>query len=230
MHRSIQVGLKLITHQQYIDLIQNTAHTMDMAKPTAVLLILLMTLSGCTSPESVSSDNEIDEKPLLIINATWVETVDSSPVNEAVYFSIKVNSSIYDSWIGEVNIIDPNGEKSEQFTWSRGFDSGTLYFEPTIIGNYTVMINFEAGDSEQRYRVDGGNLTYIIEAVPPTEYPPIIVVPTAMIVENPEMILVQGTLKHSSIETCSMEFNYANYQNFPISAVSYTHLTLPTKA
>ena len=190
---------------------------MDMTKPTAILLILLMTLSGCTNPESASSGDEIDDKPILIISANWAEYHDSSSVNEVIDFSINVNSSIYDSWIGVANIIDPNGNKVTDISWSRGFDSGSLYFVPTIIGNYTVTINLEAGVSSQRYIVEGGNLTHIVEILPPTEYAPIIVIPTAMIVENPEMILLQGNLQHSSIESCSMFFNFDTYQGFPIS-------------
>ena len=190
---------------------------MDMTKLTAILLILLMTLSGCTSPEAGSSGDEIDDKPILIISANWAEYHDSSSVNEVIDFSINVNSSIYDSWIGVARVIDPNGNQVSDLSWSRGFDSGSLYFVPTIIGNYTVTINLEAGVSSQRYIVEGGNLTHIVEILPPTEYAPIIVIPSAMIVENPEMILLQGNLLHSSIESCSMFFNFDTYQGFPIS-------------
>ena len=190
---------------------------MDMTKPTAILLILLMTLSGCTNPEANSSGDEIDDEQILIISANWAEYHDSSSVNEVIDFSINVNSSIYDSWIGVARVIDPNGNQVSDLSWSRGFDSGSLYFVPTIIGNYTVTINLEAGVSSQRYIVEGGNLTHIVEILPPTEYAPIIVIPTAMIVENPEMILLQGNLQHSSIESCSMFFNFDTYQGFPIS-------------
>ncbi|MBT4924948.1 MAG: hypothetical protein HON16_04275 [Euryarchaeota archaeon] len=190
---------------------------MDMTKPTAILLILLMTLSGCTSPDSDGSDDDVVEKPLLLISASWAEAVEFSNMGEVVSFSIIVNSSTPDSWIGIPTVLDPNGNLVSDLSWSRGFDSGSLYFEPKMIGNYTVKINLEAGDINREYLVQGGNLTHIIEILPPTEYPAIIVVPTAMIVENPEMILLQGTLKHSSIESCSMVFNYDTYQQFPIS-------------
>ncbi|MBL6890759.1 MAG: hypothetical protein ISR22_01755 [Candidatus Poseidoniaceae archaeon] len=193
---------------------------MDMTKPTAILLILLMTLSGCTNPESTSSDDETQDKPVLIISADWSEYHDSSSVNEVIDFSIDVNSSIYDSWIGVAKVIDPNGNQVSDLSWSRGFDSGSLYFVPNIIGNYTVTINLQAGDSSQRYIVEGGNLTHVVEILPPTEYAPIIVIPTAMIVENPEMILLQGNLQHTSIESCSMFFNFDTYQGFPISLQS----------
>ena len=190
---------------------------MDMTKPTAILLILLMTLSGCTSPDSDGSDDDVVEKPPLLISASWAEAVEFSNMGEVVSFSIIVNSSTPDSWIGIPTVLDPNGNLVSDLSWSRGFDSGSLYFEPKMIGNYTVKINLEAGDINREYLVQGGNLTHIIEILPPTEYPAIIVVPTAMIVENPEMILLQGTLKHSSIESCSMVFNYDTYQQFPIS-------------
>ena len=193
---------------------------MDMTKPTAILLILLMTLSGCTNPESTSSDDGTQDKPVLIISADWSEYHDSSSVNEVIDFSIDVNSSIYDSWIGVAKVIDPNGNQVSDLSWSRGFDSGSLYFVPNIIGNYTVTINLQAGDSSQRYIVEGGNLTHVVEILPPTEYAPIIVIPTAMIVENPEMILLQGNLQHTSIESCSMFFNFDTYQGFPISLQS----------
>ena len=193
---------------------------MDMTKPTAILLILLMTLSGCTNPESNSSDEEIQDKPVLIISANWAEYHDSSSVNEVIDFSINVNSSIYDSWIGIAKVMDPNGNQVSDLSWSRGYDSGSLYFVPTIIGNYTVTIDLQAGDSSQSYIVEGGNLTHVVEILPPTEYAPIIVIPTAMIVENPEMILLQGNLQHSSIESCSMFFNFDTYQGFPISLQS----------
>ncbi len=193
---------------------------MDMTKPTAILLILLMTLSGCTNPESNSSDEEIQDKTVLIISANWAEYHDSSSVNEVIDFSINVNSSIYDSWIGIAKVMDPNGNQVSDLSWSRGYDSGSLYFVPTIIGNYTVTINLQAGDSSQSYIVEGGNLTHVVEILPPTEYAPIIVIPTAMIVENPEMILLQGNLQHSAIESCSMFFNFDAYQGFPISLQS----------
>ena len=138
-----------------------------MTKPTAILLILLMTLSGCTNPESTSSDDGTQDKPVLIISADWSEYHDSSSVNEVIDFSIDVNSSIYDSWIGVAKVIDPNGNQVSDLSWSRGFDSGSLYFVPNIIGNYTVTINLQAGDSSQRYIVEGGNLTHVVEILPP---------------------------------------------------------------
>ena len=82
---------------------------MDMTKPTAILLILLMTLSGCTSPDSDGSDDDVVEKPLLLISASWAEAVDFSNMDEVVSFSIIVNSSTPDSWIGIPTVLDPNG-------------------------------------------------------------------------------------------------------------------------
>jgi len=176
-----------------------------------------MTLSGCTNPDSSNSKEETEDQTVLIISANWAEYHDSSNVDEVIDFSINVNSSIPDSWIGVATVIDPNGNQISDLSWSRGYDSGSLYFTPTIIGNYTINVDLQAGDSSQKYVVEGGNLSHIVEIIPPEEFPPIIIIPTAMIVENPEMILLQGNIQHSSLESCSMFFNFDAYQEFPIS-------------
>lgn len=193
---------------------------MDMTKLTAVLLILVMILAGCTSPDNDDSDEEINVQPTLLINAIWVESLDVSNIDEVFDISIKVESSIPDSWIGIPSVTDPNGNQVDDYSWSSGLDSGSLYFQPELIGNYTIRINFESNVAEQKYIVEGGNLSHVVEIIPPIEYPPIIVIPTAMIVENPEMILLQGSIKHSSIESCAMNFNYEGYLMFPISLQS----------
>ena len=193
---------------------------MDMTKLTAVLLILVMILAGCTSPDNDDSDEEINVLPTLLINAIWVESLDVSNIDEVFDISIKVESSIPDSWIGIPSVTDPNGNDVADYSWSSGLDSGSLYFQPKLMGNYTIRINFESNVAEQKYIVEGGNLSHIVEIIPPIEYPPIIVIPTAMIVENPEMILLQGSIKHSSIESCAMNFNYEGYPMSPISLQS----------
>ncbi len=193
---------------------------MDMTKLTAVLLILVMILAGCTSPDNDDSDEEINVQPTLLINAIWVESLDVSNIDEVFDISIKVESSIPGSWIGIPSVTDPNGNQVDDYSWSSGLDSGSLYFQPELIGNYTIRINFESNVAEQKYIVEGGNLSHVVEIIPPIEYPPIIVIPTAMIVENPEMILLQGSIKHSSIESCAMNFNYEGYLMFPISLQS----------
>ena len=193
---------------------------MDMTKLTAVLLILVMILAGCTSPDNDDSDEEINVLPTLLINAIWVESLDVSNIDEVFDISIKVESSIPDSWIGIPSVTDPNGNDVTDYSWSSGLDSGSLYFQPKLMGNYTIRINFESNVAEQKYIVEGGNLSHIVEIIPPIEYPPIIVIPTAMIVENPEMILLQGSIKHSSIESCAMNFNYEGYPMSPISLQS----------
>lgn len=193
---------------------------MDMTKLTAVLLILVMILAGCTSPDNDDSDEEIYVQPTLLINAIWVESLDVSNIDEVFDISIKVESSIPGSWIGIPSVTDPNGNQVDDYSWSSGLDSGSLYFQPELIGNYTIRINFESNVAEQKYIVEGGNLSHVVEIIPPIEYPPIIVIPTAMIVENPEMILLQGSIKHSSIESCAMNFNYEGYLMFPISLQS----------
>ena len=193
---------------------------MDMTKLTAVLLILVMILAGCTSPDNDDSDEEINVQPTLLINAIWVESLDVSNIDEVFDISIKVESSIPDSWIGIPSVTDPNGNGVDDYSWSSGLDSGSLYFQPKLMGNYTIRINFESNVAEQKYIVEGGNLSHVVEIIPPIEYPPIIVIPTAMIVENPEMILLQGSIKHSSIESCAMNFNYEGYPMSPISLQS----------
>ena len=145
---------------------------MDMTKLTAVLLILVMILAGCTSPDNDDSDEEIYVQPTLLINAIWVESLDVSNIDEVFDISIKVESSIPGSWIGIPSVTDPNGNQVDDYSWSSGLDSGSLYFQPELIGNYTIRINFESNVAEQKYIVEGGNLSHVVEIIPPIEYPP----------------------------------------------------------
>ncbi len=190
---------------------------MERTKFSAILLILIMFLAGCTSPSSDESDDDKISKPTLILNAEIIDSSESSIVEEIVELSVLVNSNIEDSWIGLPQITDPNGEIVVDFSWSRYIDTGKLTFSPMIIGEYIIEIQFQAGDIEQNYIVESGNLTHTLTVNPPIEYAPIIIIPSGLIVENPEIIIFEGSIEHASLETCIMSFSYLNYQQSPIS-------------
>jgi hypothetical protein len=193
---------------------------MDIQKLNAIILVLIMLLSGCMSG---TDDEDIAEeltKPILIINASWENSPDTAVVDTIIEFSVLISSSIENTWEEKITIMDSEGKDFDDFTWTRGLNSATLYFVPNLIGNYSIEVRFQSGDVDQEYYVESGNLSHVITIEPPIEYPPVIGVPSGIIVENFEMILLQGTIQHKSITSCSMFFNYPNYVQVPISIQS----------
>ena len=213
---STLVEQKLII-QQYIDLSNCYALVMEKTKLSAFTLILIMFLAGCTSPGSEDSSEEKIVKPTLILNSEFAELTEQTTVEEKVEFSVFVESNIENSWIALTKITDPDGNIVTDFTWSRYINTGKLSFIPTKIGEYMIEIQFQSGDKEQNYIVESGNLTHALTVNPPTEYPPIIIIPSGIIVENPDIIIFEGSLEHMNIETCSLVFTYQKYQQYPVS-------------
>ena len=44
-----------------------------------------------------------------------------------------------------------------------------------------------------------------------------IIFPSAIIVEESDIIIFEGSVEHASIESCSMSFTYQYYERYPIS-------------
>ena len=216
MLKSIRVELRQIIHQ-YIDLLNSYALDMERTKLSAFLLIGIMFLAGCTSPSSNDSNDSEIEKPTLILNSEWSSSPETSFLGEEIEFTVLVNANFEDSWIGFPEITDPNGGVVEDYSWSRYLDSGKLTFSPNIIGDYSISVQFQSGDKEQDYIVQNGNLTHTLTVNPPIEYNPIIIFPSAIIVEESDIIIFEGSVEHASIESCSMSFTYQYYERYPIS-------------
>tara|TARA_B100000900_G_scaffold58332_1_gene43855 strand:+ start:34732 stop:37818 length:3087 start_codon:yes stop_codon:yes gene_type:complete len=212
----IQVEPKPITHQ-YIDLSNRNGIVMVSTKASAIFLIVMMFLAGCTSPSSDDSIEEKVEKPTLILDGEFTEPTEVSTVGQIVEISVLVNSNIDHPWVGLPEITDPNGEILTDFSWTDSVNSGKLIFTPRMLGDYYIEIQFQAADMQQNYIVQNGNLTHKVTVNPPIEYPPTIIFPSGIIVENPEIIILEGTIEHTNIESCSMTFSYQNYQQYPIS-------------
>ena len=115
---------------------------MDIRKFNALLLIFIMVLSGCISQSNDEKENETESLPVLVLNATWTNSPDIVVVKNVASFSISISSNLPESWMSEIEIINPDGNRFNDYNWSESLYSASLTFIPTEIGIYTIEIKF----------------------------------------------------------------------------------------
>ncbi len=169
-------------------------------------MIFIMVLAGCISQSNDETKDESESLPVMILNAAWIDSPDLVIVGDVATFSASISSNLPESWMSEIEISNPDGNKFDDYTWSVDSSSISLSFIPTDIGIYFIEIKFMSKITGNEFNIESGNLSHLINVEAPLEFPPIIGAPSGIIVENPDSIILQGTIQHANISTCSLDY------------------------
>ncbi|MBT59940.1 MAG: hypothetical protein CMA63_00115 [Euryarchaeota archaeon] len=180
---------------------------------TALILVGLMFTSGCMG--AIESDSDLTDEPeieleSISLTASWELAPSQGLVNDApIQFNVKIQATGQD-WTASPMIISPSIELVAEFEWEKTPLGYTLQLTPTEIGSYLVQVDFATTNGAVFALPIPEPLTHTLNVTPVQELAPVLSAPVAIELSEPTIIWFEGSVTHSSITTCTLDYSVRN--------------------